>query len=256
MKIATWNINSIRAREERLVEYLATRSPDVLCLQELKCEDDCFPAEAVQRAGYRVAFHGQKTYNGVAILSREEPADVFKGLQDGVEDPQSRVIAATVRGVRVVTVYAPNGQSPGTPAYDYKLEWYRRLRAWLERHTRPNELVLVCGDFNVAPDDRDLYDPVGLAGGIMLSGPEREAFQTLLAFGFTDAFRALHPEGGRYTWWDYRQLSFPHNRGMRIDHALLTAPLRERLKACDIDREMRKGKKPSDHAPLWLEVDL
>ncbi len=254
MKIASWNINSIRARQERLLEYLASRAPDVLCLQELKCVDDSFPGEALGQAGYHFVSHGQKTYNGVAILSKLPQQEATRGLQDGVEDPQSRVIAATIGGLRVVSIYAPNGQAPGTEAYAYKLEWFRRLRAWLRAQARPEQPIIVCGDFNVAPDDRDLHDPAGQAGQIMASDPERAGFQELLGLGLTDAFRLFHHEPGRYTWWDYRQLAFPKNVGMRIDHLLVSATLLGRIAACDIDRDMRKGKKPSDHAPVWLEL--
>jgi len=255
MRIATWNVNSVRARLPRLLEWLALRSPDVLCLQELKCADHEFPSAELQAAGYQAAWHGQKTYNGVAILSREVPQDVRPGLQDGVEDPQSRVIAATVSGIRIVSIYAPNGQAVGSPAYQYKLEWFRRLRRYLEQHHRRDEPLVVCGDFNVAPEPRDVYDPARWENHTLFSVPEREALAHLAAFGLIDSYRVHHPEPGRYTWGDYRMLAFAKNRGLRIDHILVTQPLVERSCGAEIDRDARKGKQPSDHAPLWLELD-
>jgi exodeoxyribonuclease-3 len=256
MRLATWNVNSIRARLERLVDWLASRRPDVVCLQETKCADDQFPFAELAAVGYRAATFGQRTYNGVAILAREEPADVVRGLQDGIEDPQSRAIAASFGALRVVCAYAPNGQALGSSAYAYKLAWFQRLRRTLEARHAPGELLAVCGDFNVAPEPRDVYDPVGWEGQVLCSAPEREALAHLCGFGLRDAFRLHHPEAGRYSWWDYRMLSFAHNRGLRIDHLLVTDSLAERCRGCDIDRDARKGKKPSDHAPLWAELDL
>ena len=253
MRIASWNVNSIRARQERLLAWLQAARPDVLCLQELKCVDEKFPAEELRAIGYHAVFHGQKTYNGVAILSREPLEDVARGLEDGAEPPQSRVIAASVRGVRVISVYAPNGQSVGSEAYHYKLEWYARLRRYLDQHCRADQPVVVTGDFNVAPEDRDCHDPKLWEGQTLFSGPEKAALQELCAFGLRDTFRKHHEEAGRYSWWDYRMLGFPKNRGLRIDHLLATAPLYERCTAADIDREARKGTGASDHAPVWAE---
>ena len=253
MKIFAWNINSVRARQERLVEWLKRVQPDVLCLQELKCTDADFPREAVLEAGYHAAVHGQKTYNGVAILAKVEPTDVVCGLSDGVEDSHARVVAATVKGVRVLSVYAPNGQSVGSEAYEYKLKWYGRLRRYLDTRHRPDEPLVLCGDWNVAPADIDTWDPALWAGQTLCTDAERAALKELCAFGLTDTFRHLHPKEQRFSWWDYRMLAFPKNRGLRIDHVFSTAPLTKRLVAADVDREARKGKQPSDHAPVWAE---
>lgn len=256
MKIATWNCNSIRARKERLLAYLASAKPDVLCLQELKCDDDDYPVEEIEAAGYRSAIHAQKTYNGVAILARTAPQDVVMGLQDGVEDPQSRLIAGTVNGVRVLSVYAPNGQEVGSDAYQYKLKWYDRLRAYLDKHERNRDKVVVCGDFNVAPEDLDVHDPKAWEGQTLCSLPEREKLKSLIDFGLVDLFRKVHPEDQKFSWWDYRMLGFPKNKGLRIDHLLVTPKLSAACTAIEIDRNERKGKQPSDHAPVWAEFEL
>jgi exodeoxyribonuclease III len=253
MKIAAWNVNSIRARLDRLVDWLKSAQPDVLCLQELKCADAEFPMEAVRQAGYHAAVHGQKTYNGVAILAKVEPTDVVRGLSDGVEDTHARLIAATVNGVRVVSAYVPNGQEVGSPAYEYKLKWYERLRRYLDARHKPGEPLVLGGDWNVAPDNIDVYDPAVWEGQTLFTLRERTALKELCAFGLTDTFRTLHPEVQKFSWWDYRMLAFPKNKGVRIDHLFVTAPLAERLVAADVDREARKGKQPSDHAPVWAE---
>lgn len=253
MKIVSWNINSLRKREERLLTWLAQTQPDIVCLQETKCTDEQFPAEALRRAGYYAAFHGQKSYNGVAILSKTEAGDVRAALCDEEEDPQARVIAAWIGDVRVFSVYAPNGQAVGSPAYEYKLKWYARLRACLQEHERLDRDLVVCGDFNVAPRDEDVHDPALWEGAIMCSDGERAAFQRLCEVGLVDTFRTHHPETGLFTWWDYRMLSFPKNRGLRIDGVLASKSLATRSTGAGIDREMRKGKEPSDHAPIWTE---
>lgn len=253
MKIAAWNVNSVRARLDRLVDWLKSAQPDVVCLQELKCADAEFPMEAVREAGYHAAVHGQKTYNGVAILAKTEPTDVVRGLSDGVDDSHSRLIAATVNGVRVLSVYAPNGQEVDSPAYQYKLEWYARLRRYLDARHKPGEPLVLCGDWNVAPEDIDTWDPALWEGQTLFTVRERTALKHLCAFGLTDTFRELHPTEQRFSWWDYRMLAFPKNKGLRIDHIFATAPMAERLVAADVDREARKGKQPSDHAPVWAE---
>lgn len=253
MKIASWNVNSIRSRLPRLLEYLAGERPDALCLQELKCTDDAFPRSEVEAAGYRAAFVGQPTYNGVAILAREEPQDVQRGLQDGVDDPQARLVGATVGGVRVFSVYAPNGQAAGSAAYAYKLEWYRRLERFLEAHRPASGLFAVCGDFNVAPEDRDVYSPKLFEGRTLATPAERERFAALLAAGLADSLRIHRPEAGLYSWWDYRAGCFARNFGLRIDHVLLSQGLASRCTAAGIHRDFRKGKAPSDHAPVWAE---
>ena len=251
MKIASWNINSLRKRQDRLFAWLENTQPDVVCLQETKCTDEKFPALALQAAGYHAAYHGEKSYNGVAILSKTQPRDVRASLCDEVADPQARVIAATVENVRVFSIYAPNGQAVGLPAYDYKLKWYTRLRDCLSKEE--NQSLVVCGDFNVAPEDVDLHDPDLWRGGIMCSDGERAAFRQMCEVGLIDTLRLHHKEGGLFSWWDYRMLSFPKNRGLRIDAILATQSLAEKCAAAGIDREMRKGKEPSDHAPVWAE---
>jgi exodeoxyribonuclease-3 len=254
MKIATWNVNSVRARQERLLEWLRTRKPDILCLQELKCTDADFPTDAVREVGYHAAIHGQKTYNGVAILAKEEPRDVVKGLSDGVDDTHARLIAATVGGIRVVSAYAPNGQSVDSEQYHYKLQWYERLRRYLDTRHQPGEPLVLGGDWNVAPTDLDTYDPKEWEGQTLFTAKEKAALQRVCDFGLKDSFRQLYPDVQKFSWWDYRMLAFPKNRGLRIDHLYVTAPLVPRLVQVDVDREERKGKQPSDHAPVWLEL--
>jgi exodeoxyribonuclease III len=255
MKIVSWNINSLRRRQERFLGWLHATKPDVVCLQETKCTDDQFPVLDLKAAGYYSAFHGQKSYNGVAIISKAEPSDVRLALCDEEEDPQARVIAATIGSVRVYSIYAPNGQAVGSPAYDYKMKWYGRLRACLEGEQQ-GQLLAVCGDFNVAPKDVDVYDPDLWRGAIMCSDGERRAFEELCGIGLIDTLRLHRPETGLFTWWDYRMLSFPKNRGLRIDAVLASEYLAEKCNAAGIDREMRKGKEPSDHAPIWAEFLL
>ena len=254
MKIASWNINSLRKRQDRLFAWLEQTNPDIVCLQETKCTDEQFPVLALQAAGYHSAYHGEKSYNGVAILSKTVPRDVRASLCDEVVDPQARVIAAKIDNVRVYSIYAPNGQAVGSPAYDYKLKWYARLRVCLARE-KDVELA-VCGDFNVAPEDIDTYDPQLWRGAIMCSEGERAAFRQLCDIGLIDTLRLHHKEGGNFSWWDYRMLSFPKNRGLRIDAILASKSLAEKCIAAGIDREMRKGKEPSDHAPVWAEFKL
>jgi exodeoxyribonuclease-3 len=257
MKLATWNINSIRAREARLTAWLDRERPDVLCLQETKTEDVGFPAEALKRAGYEVALWGQRSYNGVAICVRPPLAleDVVRGLGDGGEHAdEARLIAATVGGIRIIDVYVPNGQDLESDKFPYKLAWYRRLRALLERTAKPDQPVIVCGDFNVTADDRDVCAPDKWRGQIHCSDPERAALAELVGWGFEDLFRKLHPDGGVYSWWDYRGVAFFKNQGLRIDHILATAPVAARCTACRIDRDARKGQDASDHAPVIAEL--
>ncbi len=253
MKIVSWNINSLRKRQERLLGWLARTQPDIVCLQETKCTDEQFPADALRRVGYYGAYHGQKSYNGVAILSKVEPQNVRSALCDEEEDPQARVIAATIGELRVFSVYAPNGQAVRSPAYEYKLKWYARLRNCLTQHEAASRKLVVCGDFNVAPEDVDIHDPTLWRGAIMCSDGERAAFHSLRDAGLRDTLRLLHREPGLFSWWDYRMLSFPRNRGLRIDGVLASEELAARCVDAGVDREMRKGKEPSDHAPVWAE---
>lgn len=253
MRIVSWNINSLRKRQERLLDWLGETCPDIVCLQETKCTDEQFPVAALRDVGYQAAFHGQKSYNGVAILARSAPTDVRPSFCDEEDDLQARVLAANVGRLRIYSVYAPNGQAVGSPAYTYKLEWYRRLQACLAADTAAANGILVCGDYNVAPRDEDVYDPALWQGAIMCSEQERAAFAELCAAGFVDTLRLHHPEPGLFSWWDYRMLGFPKNKGLRIDAILANAALAPRCLGGGIYREMRKGPEPSDHAPVWAE---
>lgn len=251
MKIVTWNINSIRARLERFLEYLKTRSPDVLCLQELKCTNEQFPLVEVQALGYHAELFGQRSYNGVAILSKTPITQVARNMGD--DDEQARIIAGTVNGLRIVGLYAPNGQALGTPAYAYKLEWYGKLGRWLAATCKGP--TLVCGDFNVAPADIDTWDPVLWQGQTLCSPKEREAFAAVVKQNaLVDLLRHQHPEPGVFTWWDYRASAFKKNQGLRIDHILVSPDLVERCEAIDVDRAAREGTQPSDHAPVWVQL--
>ncbi len=254
MKIATWNVNSIRVRMPQLLKWLGTAAPDVVCLQETKVVDNDFPHLDLHAAGYvhRVVY-GQKTYNGVAILSRLPLEAVQYGFTDGEPDPQTRLLAATVGGIRVVNGYIPNGSPLGSDKYTYKLAWLARLRAELNAHADPATDVLVCGDFNVAPDDIDLHDPFE-ADDILSTAPERAAYQSVVDFGLVDAYRHKQPFGAEFSWWDYRQSAFRFNRGYRIDHILITRSLLPRVAAIGVDREPRTWDQPSDHAPVVLTL--
>ena len=255
MILAAWNVNSLNVRLPRLLDWLAAQKPDVLCLQETKLEDPKFPAMEIAAAGYASHFSGQKTYNGVAILVREglPVTDVAIGI-DGYADEQKRVIAATVDGIRVVGVYVPNGQAVDSDKYRYKLAWLAALAGMLRAELARHPSLAVMGDFNVAPEDRDVHDPALWAGQVLCSAPERAAFRALLAVGLVDSFRLFDQPEKTFSWWDYRQLAFPKNRGLRIDHVLLSAPLAQRCRASRIDRNARKGEKPSDHAPVFVEL--
>ncbi|MGE5183828.1 MAG: exodeoxyribonuclease III, partial [Acidobacteriota bacterium] len=264
MKLATWNINSIRAREARLVGWLDRERPDILCLQETKVEDAGFPVDALRGAGYEVAIYGQRSYNGVAIAVRVGQPDadgsmtrgrtpitqVVRGLGDGERDDEARLIAATVAGIRVVCVYVPNGQDLASEKFPYKLAWYQRLRRFLERTASPDQPLVVCGDMNVTADDRDVCAPDKWRGQIHCSDPERAALAELVGFGLVDVFRKHHPDGGVYSWWDYRGVAFFKNQGLRIDYIFATPAVAERCTSCRIDRDARKGQDASDHAPV------
>jgi exodeoxyribonuclease-3 len=254
--LATWNVNSIRMRLPRFLDWLERRRPDVVCLQETKVEDPDFPIAEVEARGYHAVLNGQRAYNGVAILSRSGATDVVRAL-DQVDDPQRRLLAATVDGLRVVNIYAPNGGEVGSDKYAYKLAWYRRLDAFLAGHASPEAPVVLCGDLNVAPADLDVWDPAQWRDQTMCTEPERDAFRRLQAWGLHDALRLRHPEtGGLFTWWDYRAGAFHRGWGLRIDHVLVTASLAARAASVEIDRPERKGPKPSDHAPVLLILDL
>jgi len=252
MRLATWNVNSVRARLDRVLAWLSRHEPDLLALQETKVVDDAFPRLEIEGLGYRVETYGQKTYNGVALLSRTPLEDVTRGLTG--EDSDARVIGARVGGIRVLNLYVPNGQEVGSEKYAGKLLWLDRLRSRLEEEHSPSEPLLLCGDFNIAPEDRDVYDPRRWKGKVLCSEPERERFRALLEWGLADALRSRTEEGGVYTWWDYRLSAFRRDWGLRIDHFLITKPLVPRMTSLTVDREERGGKQPSDHAPVVLEL--
>jgi exodeoxyribonuclease-3 len=254
MKVASWNINSLRRRQDRLFAWLEDFKPDIVCLQETKCTDEQFPELALRSAGYHSGYHGEKSYNGVAILSKTKLHDVRASLCDEVADPQARVISATIDKFRVYSIYAPNGQAVGSPAFEYKLNWYGRLRHCLMKEQTAN--LIVCGDFNVAPEDRDVYDPELWRGAIMCSDAERTALRKICQVGLRDTLRLHHQETGLFSWWDYRMLGFPKNRGLRIDAVLAGERLAKNCTDAGIDREMRNGKEASDHAPVWAEFGL
>jgi len=255
LKIATWNVNSLRVRLPHLLDWLAANSPDAMCLQETKCEDATFPADDLARAGYCAIHHGQRTYNGVAILLRKEPADVCRGIPE-FADEQSRVIAAHIDGIRLVSVYVPNGQSVGSDTYAYKLRWMEALTRWLGRERALSPRMAVLGDFNIAPEDRDVHDPAAWAGQVLFSEPERAALRGLIAAGFVDSFRLFDQPEKSFTWWDYRMGAFRRNMGLRIDHVLLTPELAGAARSCVIDAAPRRLERPSDHAPVVCELEI
>ncbi|MDP1605966.1 MAG: exodeoxyribonuclease III [Rhodocyclaceae bacterium] len=257
MKIATWNVNSLKVRLPQVLDWLAVAQPDALCLQETKTEDGGFPFAALEAAGYPAIHNGQKTYNGVAILARSPPQDVTRDLP-GFDDPQKRLIAASLGAasgdVRLVCAYMPNGQAVGSDKYEYKLQWLAALARWLKDELQCHPRLALLGDFNIAPDDRDVHDPVAWRGQILCSEPERAAFRALLDLGLVDAFRLFEQPEKSFSWWDYRMMGFRRNHGLRIDHILLSPALASRCHACSIDKSPRKLERPSDHAPVIAEL--
>ncbi len=251
MKIATWNVNSLKVRLPHVLDWLAANQPDVLCLQETKLEDAQFPLKELQEAGYQAAFSGQKTYNGVALLSREPLADLQIGIPN-FPDEQRRVIAGSLHGTRVVCVYVPNGQSVGSDKYQYKLKWLAALRDWLRDELARHPKLALLGDYNIAPEDRDVYDPQAWAGNVLVSDAERAALRELQELGLRDAFRLFEQPEKTYSWWDYRMMAFRRNMGLRIDHIMLSPALH--CAACTIDKAPRKLERPSDHAPVIAEL--
>ena len=252
-RLATWNVNSLRVRLPHLLDWLAQAQPDVMCLQETKTEDANFPLAEIQAAGYQAAFCGQKAYNGVAILARSQINDVAHGIPDFADDPK-RVIAGTVDGVRVVCLYAPNGQALESEKYAYKLRWYEALSRWMNEEIRNHPRLAVLGDMNVAPEDRDVHNPKRWEGQILVSEPERAALRKLAGIGLADAFRLFDQPEKSFSWWDYRLAAFQRNWGLRIDHILLSRELAARCTACTIDTAPRGRERPSDHAPVIADL--
>lgn len=255
MKITTWNVNSLRARMPRFLPWLRENRPDVLCLQETKVVDDLFPRAEIEEEGYNVACFGQKTYNGVAILSRTPLEDVHCGFPGDGDDAEKRAIRAIVGDVVVLNLYVPNGSSVGSDKFAYKMDWLQRLRSYLAEEFDPGEKVVVTGDFNITFDDRDVWDPEGLREAIHCSTQEREALAQVMEFGLHDGLRKHQEEGGVFTWWDHRGGAFWRNQGLRIDHFLLSGPALEACTGVTVDRDARKGKGPSDHVPVTAEFE-
>src|SRR3989338_3735992 len=253
MRLATWNVNSLRVRLPHVLDWLATNQPDILCLQETKQEDKDFPAQALKAGGYESLFAGQKTYNGVAILSKTAGLDVQTGIPK-FDDVQQRLLAATVDGVRVVCAYVPNGQSLDSDKYQYKLQWLQALTDWLRPELVKYPKLVLLGDYNIAPEDRDVHDPKAWEGQVLVSPAERAAFAGLTGLGLQDAFRLFGQVENSFSWWDYRMAAFRRNMGLRIDHILLSAPLAQQCTACWIDKAPRKLERPSDHAPVIAEI--
>jgi len=253
MKLATWNVNSLNVRLPQVLDWLVANPVDVLVLQETKLTDDKFPTLEIGEAGYQVHWFGQKTYNGVALLSRTPAFDVVKNIV-GFEDAQARVIAGTVDGVRVIGAYFPNGEAPDSDKFVYKMAWLDGLRAWLSNEIKTHEKLVLMGDFNIAPEDRDCYDPAAFVGLTHCSPEERAHFQGLLDMGMVDAYRMFDHPPKSYSWWDYRNLGFRKNQGLRIDHILVSEALRPQVQACEIDKLPRKNERPSDHAPVVVTL--
>jgi exodeoxyribonuclease-3 len=253
MKLATWNVNSLAVRLPQLLDWLAAHPVDAIVLQELKLTDDKFPHAEIAAAGYQAQCFGQRTYNGVALLSRAPAADVVRNIP-GFADEQARVIAGSVDGVRVIGAYFPNGQEPGSDKFAYKLAWLDALQHWLRSELADHPNLVLLGDFNIAPEDRDVYDPVAWAGKIHCTPEERGHFQGLLGLGLRDAFRMFEQPPKSWSWWDYRNLAFRKNQGLRIDHVLVSPPLALRVQACTIDKAPRRNERPSDHAPVVLTL--
>ena len=255
MRIATWNVNSLRVRLPHLAQWLAASPVDAIGLQELKLPDEQFPRAEIEALGLHAVHYGQKTYNGVAILARKPLADVTMGIP-GDDDPQRRVIAATIGGIRLINVYVPNGQEVGSEKYAYKLAWLERLRAWLKVELARHAKLAIVGDFNIAPEDRDVHDPAKWEGSVHVSEPERRALAAITTLGFVDLFRRFEQPPGTFSWWDYRMGAFRRNHGLRIDLVLASTALAASCKACSVDRSPRAWERPSDHAPVVASFDI
>ncbi len=255
MKLATWNVNSLRVRLPQVLQWLADAQPDVLAVQEIKLQDEQFPTTELRAAGYHAVCSGQKTYNGVALLSRTEAFDVFRDIPE-LDDPQRRILGATINGVRIVNLYVPNGESVESDKYRYKLDWLAKMTAFLARELRAHPRLVVLGDFNIAPMPIDVHDPAAWEGQVLFSEPERAAFHGLLGLGLCDTFRLRRPDEVAYSWWDYRMNGFRRNLGLRIDHILASPDLCTLCRDAAIDKGPRGWERPSDHAPVVAEFDL
>jgi len=255
MKIATWNVNSLKVRLPHVLDWLATSQADILCLQETKTTDENFPADEIAAAGYHVVFSGQKTYNGVAIISKEAAGDVITDVA-GLDDPQRRILGATIGGTRILNLYVVNGQEVGSEKYAHKLHWLDKVTDHISAQLQQFERFVVLGDFNIAPDDRDVHDPEAWHERILCSTPEREALQKIQQLGLVDTFRLFDQEEQSYSWWDYRAAGFRRNRGLRIDLVLASRSLADNCRACSIDKEPRRLERPSDHTPVMAEFEL
>lgn len=255
MKLATWNVNSLKVRLPHVLDWLAKERPDVLGIQETKMEDKAFPYAELQAAGYAAIHNGQKTYNGVALLGKSAALDEHRDIP-AFDDAQKRIVAANYDGIRVICAYFPNGQAVGSEKYEYKLRWLKALRDWLGEELKRYPRLALLGDYNVAPEDRDVHDPVAWKDQVLCSEPERQALRDIAALGLVDAFRLFEQPEKSYSWWDYRMMGFRRNHGLRIDHILLSKPLAEKCTACRIDREPRKLERPSDHAPVMAEINI
>jgi exodeoxyribonuclease III len=258
MKIATYNVNSIRIRLDTILAWLAAHRPDVLCIQETKCQDEAFPLLVLQSTGYKVQFRGMKSYNGVAVLSRETPEAVFNGFDDNLPDiDDARLMRVVIHGIPIINTYVPNGYKLGTPQYTYKLRWYERLRAYFESHLSPDQPAVWCGDMNVAPDSIDVHSPEKHRRHVCFHEDVRRAYKRAVEWGFVDVFRHLYPDKQQFTFWDYlRPSSLENNKGWRIDHILATRPMAENCRMVDVDIEPRRATRASDHTFLWAEFDV
>ncbi len=256
MLLATWNINSINARLSHIQEFLDNYEPDILCMQETKVVDEKFPRDIFIDRGYEIEIYGEKSYNGVAIASKHAIADVARGFRIEIAKGSRRLISATIGDVNIVNLYIPNGQAVGSEKYHYKLEWLCALKLHIEENYKPHDKLVICGDFNIAPDDLDIYKPEEWNGSIMASPEERDHLESIKQWGFVDLFRQHHKEGGLFTWWDYQAGAFRRNAGFRIDHIWATESVAEHCSAVMIANELRKLDKPSDHAPVLAEFDL
>ena len=253
MKIATWNVNSLKVRLAQVLDWLAFNQPDVLCLQETKLQDENFPANEIAAAGYQMVYSGQKTYNGVALLSKQPPGEIVTGIP-GLDDAQKRVLSAVYDDVRVVCIYVPNGEHITSDKYQYKLKWLAALREWTREMLGEHPKLVLLGDFNIAPEDCDVHDAKLWEGQVLFSQPEREAFREVLNLGLVDSFRLFEQPEKSFTWWDYRMMAFRRNMGLRIDHILLSSELAKICGGCVIDKATRKLERPSDHAPVMVEL--